>query len=1416
MSNYSSLYKKIHNEPYLPVINYRIGTYSSFLESMYKSIPTKPALDRWTNRESNDWGVSLMEMWAHLEDILSYYQERIANETFFNTSVLDESVIELLYLIDYKPIPGLSASSFVQFEANENMNATIPKKFKVQGNDKEGQIVFETSAPVEISDDTNLMHLDGSKVLSNLEKGINLLILDKEYNNLHENDFVLITDGEHEQIIKISEIKNEKGHTEIIWDSLNSLERDYDIRATKIYKFTKTVRPFGYDAHPQSKGIIKAKLYANIKSLTGDVKEEIPIPHLKIELLDGTNKNIIATTISDQYGNFNFREVFPGTYKLRIKRTDDFWLPGRWKTRTTSLFQIFPSHVLKLNAIINSLEFLTNSGIEYRKSFQFVVQSNDPFDVVYQDLISSDIFLNDEYYDLKSNSLAIFIKDSMEPFDKNSQIYRIKNIKTFEHSEYGVNQKVSRLNLLDLNDDPTLDFAFIWSDISESTPKPKSRLRSKIAKFLKEKSTASAKGLQKEISKTVDTEIKSTVGDIQSDLGDQVKDAGGEGLADISGKTKSVTKPFGKGLKVKPPTKIIPKDPKYFAKYLSKEESKKALNNLFQFLNEKIGLEWVAKLEADNVLKINKENIILVFDATHFVLIELNDDQTSGRLHVDDTYTFDLVGMLKDDEKVYLYWDTVQRNRFRKRDTTILLNPTFELKIDPRAPSFEKTLKENKLILEGHKSLKVGSFLSITDNVSEIKGQLFDNEFHPLSAYKIKIYQILHKYDKILYKSLPTNKPQITDKTGYFEFNDIISDEYVLFVFLSTSAYWERYLNTIPELNPIILKKIMKVVLAESNNKVDRSIKTSSKIITSLIYYVGDVVENQTKKIKFLGTTLDLSIKSLLFSAIRLVSPLSSLNNYINSLDTAQREEDLETQQKFSEIISTRVIPKIVEDTNDLINKTKNLENLISTMKASDVPLTLTKIVQNILTSSTIINEACGLIRKTLDKSVSNDDRNDCLVGHTHKMLIEPNQLVKLSMSTDFSGEISYTPSLLKQKRLETALVVSVGFRSGKSFVVVEPSFQNSYVKGFTEIRSNITQVTHGETVSNEILGSGNALIPFQKFYLKQSPLTYTSSHQNPIEIESSLEVYVDGILWNEERDFYDSGPSDRCYITSVTEDSQTIIIFGDGIHGSRLPVGTNNIVATYRIGVGPSGNITARKIDTPLDNNQALKSVTNPLSATGGYEQRPTLQKKLAIAWIKTLGRAVTLEDYKNLALTTTYIAKAKTRHIIEEGTEIIKLTVAPIGKTSLNNFQKLKLRNFLDKRRDKNIPLKIESFKPVPVDLVVEIQINENFVRSQVVNSLRDILKPGKTLDGNYTLFSFEKLDFGESISLSDVYEIIENIVGIKFVVIKKFAKRDSNHELQDVIKIKDDEIIQCEDDLNDPTKGTIEIISLGGLLT
>ena len=49
----------------------------------------------------------MVEWWAYLADILTFYNERIANEAYLGTAQLPESVNHLVQLLGYRPQPAL-------------------------------------------------------------------------------------------------------------------------------------------------------------------------------------------------------------------------------------------------------------------------------------------------------------------------------------------------------------------------------------------------------------------------------------------------------------------------------------------------------------------------------------------------------------------------------------------------------------------------------------------------------------------------------------------------------------------------------------------------------------------------------------------------------------------------------------------------------------------------------------------------------------------------------------------------------------------------------------------------------------------------------------------------------------------------------------------------------------------------------------------------------------------------------------------------------------------------------------------------------------------------------------------------------------------------------------------------------------
>jgi hypothetical protein len=124
----------------------------------------------------------------------------------------------------------------------------------------------------------------------------------------------------------------------------------------------------------------------------------------------------------------------------------------------------------------------------------------------------------------------------------------------------------------------------------------------------------------------------------------------------------------------------------------------------------------------------------------------------------------------------------------------------------------------------------------------------------------------------------------------------------------------------------------------------------------------------------------------------------------------------------------------------------------------------------------------------------------------------------------------------------------------------------NQYSRSSTVVFANLASITQGQTVRDEVLGSG-AAVPFQSFALKKKPLTYLPSTdaEGLSAVSSTLLVNVNGVLWNEEPTLLESSADAQAYTTTLDSTGQTTIVFGDGFNGALPPTVVENIHARYR-----------------------------------------------------------------------------------------------------------------------------------------------------------------------------------------------------------------------------------------------------------
>jgi len=192
---------------------------------------------------------------------------------------------------------------------------------------------------------------------------------------------------------------------------------------------------------------------------------------------------------------------------------------------------------------------------------------------------------------------------------------------------------------------------------------------------------------------------------------------------------------------------------------------------------------------------------------------------------------------------------------------------------------------------------------------------------------------------------------------------------------------------------------------------------------------------------------------------------------------------------------------------------------------------------------------------------------------------------------------------------------------------------------------------------------------PYQTFTLSQTPV-----------VDNSVVVYVqDGISytgWTQVQHLIDYGPSDLVYTVSSDENNVVSVQFGDGINGA-IPVNNCVVRAQYTVGGGSIGNVPVGTLTTfsyvpgisDLTPFGSVYTVNNTAVGLSGDDPESTDNIRYAApASLTTGNRAVTLQDYSNLALTVSNVGKA---NATASNWTSVTLYLAPIRNTNDSDLQ-------------------------------------------------------------------------------------------------------------------------------------------------
>lgn len=333
------------------------------------------------------------------------------------------------------------------------------------------------------------------------------------------------------------------------------------------------------------------------------------------------------------------------------------------------------------------------------------------------------------------------------------------------------------------------------------------------------------------------------------------------------------------------------------------------------------------------------------------------------------------------------------------------------------------------------------------------------------------------------------------------------------------------------------------------------------------------------------------------------------------------------------------------------------------------------------------------------------------------------------------------------------------------------------YKRSTVKIYGNVVRATQGAT-RDEPIGSGDASQAGQSFVLWQAPLTWLAA-DTPEGAASTLRIRVDGVLWHEVDTLAAAGPHDRVYTTSTTEDGRIRVTFGDGIHGSRLPGGHENVRATYRTGIGRSANVAAEKITQLATRPLGVTGVTNPLPATGGADPegaagatdtRPltrgfTPRRRQVPLAVSALDRLVSVPDYADFTRARAGIGRASAAQLFDGRRQLVHVTVASVDDIPIAPDSGLltALRASLAEYGDLRLPVQVAVREKVLLLLAAQVTVAQDFDWEQVEPALRAAL---------LARFGFDARELAQPAYLSEVLATAHSVPGVDHIEVTAFT--------------------------------------------
>lgn len=377
--------------------------------------------------------------------------------------------------------------------------------------------------------------------------------------------------------------------------------------------------------------------------------------------------------------------------------------------------------------------------------------------------------------------------------------------------------------------------------------------------------------------------------------------------------------------------------------------------------------------------------------------------------------------------------------------------------------------------------------------------------------------------------------------------------------------------------------------------------------------------------------------------------------------------------------------------------------------------------------------------------------------------------------------------------------------------------------------RGNVVLADHGRRTGTEALAPVPELRPYRPV-LDRPGLTHAAPYDDedarlePASATAAPDprtglpwIYVlgEGERWKPERELLNSDRFATSFVVEMHEDGRAGLRFGDNILGRR-PAPEKAFRAVYRVGNGQAGNVGAGALSRVVTTLE-IRSVTNPMPATGGVDPEPIDQVRLyAPQAFRSQRRAVTTADYATVAERHPEVQKAAAARRWTGSWYTVFVTVDRRGGGELDAGFERRLRSFLDGYRLAGHDLEIEPPQLVALDLELSGCVAPGYVRSDVAKALESVFSNRRLRDGTLGFFHPDNFTFGEPVYLSRVIATAMSVSGVDWIEATRFHRFRGapRTELADgKIAFAPLEIARLDNDPNRPENGRIVLDLRGG---